>query len=476
MADSVRYGSPVPRLSSPRLDLESRGEQVIEFARLIGFELMPWQEYVIREAHKVHAADDSGFQRNAYRTLGVTAPRQNGKSALMRVIVLANMFLFGKVVVTMAQNRDLALMHFKDAVETVLAFPELAGELREKPRFANGQESFRLKNGASWRIVAATGDAPRGRTADLLWIDEMREIDEKTWKAAEPVTRARKNAQVWVTSNAGDAHSTQLNRLRTQGLSGAEKSVGWWEWSSDPELHHLDPEAWYQSNPALGWMIDEDVIRQAAVMDKPEQFLTETLCRWVDSLDSPWSQGKWAECEEVGLAVSPGLPTWLALDVTPDRRRADLVAGQLLADGRVALGLVQTWTSETSVNDLTLAADVSKWARHYSAQAVAFDRWTAAAVAARLAVAGFPTAETSGALFAQACDEMLSSMNSGRIVHSGQDELTAHINACAKKPTADGGWRVVRKGSTLPISAAVAAIMCVHHANKPAKIADFIAL
>lgn len=78
-----------------------------------------------------------------------------------------------------------------------------------------------------------------------------------------------------------------------------------------------------------------------------------------------------------------------------------------------------------------------------------------------------PVGDVSGANFVQACDQTLSAMNAGRLAHSGQPDLVAHFNACVKKPAADGGWRVIRKGANADISAAVAAIMCINHALAP---------
>ncbi len=58
----------------------------------------------------------------------------------------------------------------------------------------DGQESITLLNGARYEIAAATRDAPRGKTADFLYLDELREWSEEAFTAALPVTRARPNS------------------------------------------------------------------------------------------------------------------------------------------------------------------------------------------------------------------------------------------------------------------------------------------
>ncbi len=76
-----------------------------------------------------------------------------------------------------------------------MAFGTLGSTLNDElNRLANGQESITLKNGARYEIAAATRDAPRGKTADFLYLDELREWSEEAFTAALPVTRARPNS------------------------------------------------------------------------------------------------------------------------------------------------------------------------------------------------------------------------------------------------------------------------------------------
>lgn len=432
---------------------------------------MPWQIHVLEQGLQVGA--DGLFVR---RRNGVLVARQNGKSHVMRMLALAYLFVFDeqpRTVISMAQNRALALDQFRQTVDLVRATPWL-NERVARVSATNGQESLQLLNGSKWELVAATADGSRGRTADLLWVDELRDISPEAWKAAAPMTRARPGAQIWFTSNAGDVHSTVLNGLRETALSKPSDSFGWFEWSADPHLDVKNPDAWAQANPALGHLIELETLRQESETDTPEAFRTEALCLWVDNIASAWPYGKLDEAVDHSLQLQPGPPTWLAIDCSPDRKRADLVAGQLLDDGRIAVGLVESWVSDYAVDDMRIAGDVAKWARFYNCRAVAFDRWTGSAIASRLASAGIPVGDVSGGQFAQACDETLSALQHGRIVHAGQPELMDHMNACVRRPSGDGGWRVYRKTGAAPITGAVGLIMVVHHASRPAAEADVI--
>lgn len=453
-------GLQKPRLHSPLLTGKSLGADVAKLADALGVPLLEWQKFVLDDAMTVN--DQGLFIR---KRVGVLVARQNGKSHLMRMRLLGGMFLLGERWVSMAQDRTLAWEQFNEAVELVESVPWLRAEIKRVSR-NNGKEFLELKNGARWAIKTSNKQGARGTTANL-WVDELREISPEAWKAATPITRAVRNSQIWITSNAGDDYSQVLNEMQERALSKPTKAVGWYEWSADPALPITNRMAWRQANPSLGILIDYDAIETAAQSDSPEEFRTETLCLRVNNLTSPWPIDAFTNCEDKQLTLNPGPPTWLAVDVTPQRKRADLVGCQLLEDGRVAIGLLASWMSDTAVDELAIANEIGKWARTYRPRVVAFDRWTGAAIAQRLATAGVPVGDVSGANFVQACDQTLSAMNAGRLAHSGQPDLVAHFNACVKKPAADGGWRVVRKGSNSDISAAVAAIMCINHALAP---------
>ncbi len=57
-------------------------------------------------------------------------------------------------------------------------------------------------------------------------------------------------------------------------------------------------DAWYQANPALGYLIDEATIEEAIATSSVEASRTETLCQWVSALKSPWP---YRACEDLGF-------------------------------------------------------------------------------------------------------------------------------------------------------------------------------
>lgn len=447
---------------------------------------MPWQAHAIDAAARVNP--DTGTW--SHKTVGVVVARQNGKTHLLRMRVLAGLYVWReRLIVHTAQNREIALETFRAVEATIRSTPWLASEL-DYVRRTNGQEEIALRNGCRYRIVAATPGGARGLSADVVLVDEAREhhtVD--AYAALVYTTSARPNAQVWLTSNAGDASSVVLNRLRAQALEAiadpsADPSVCYLEWSAPEGCQLDDRDGWAQANPALGRTITVDTLAARRRGDPPEVFRTEALCQWVDTLASPWPHGAWDAglVADVELDTTGERPTWLGVDVSLDRREAALVAVQLVdealeIDGvlpglgppRYLAVLLDTWHATGAVDELAIAGDVAEIARTLNVRELCFDRYTAAGIAARVATAGIPTVDVSGAEFAAASDGLLSAMctDPPRVVHTGQNVLTDHLQACAKKPAADGGWRIVRRSSAGPVAGAIGLAMALHRAQVP---------
>ena len=462
-------------METPPASGSSRGADLVDLANALGQPLLPWQEHVADRAHVVDARG-----RWAHKMAGVLVARQSGKSHLLRLRIIAGLLLWGeKLVLSTAQSREVALEGFRLVVETMEDYPWLTRQVKRVSR-TNGKEELEVKGGGRFKIVAPTEGGARGYSADLVIVDEARQHRTTDGYAALIyTTQARPNPQVWAVSNAGDAGSVVLNRLRDQALqsiaTGIPGPLGWWEWSAEPGCDLDDRDAWAQANPALGHLIDEDTLAARVKSDPPDIVRTEMLCQWVDTLDSPFPPGVWADAYDSSVSIVAGRPTWLGIDVTPDRRDAALIACQLLDDDEtMVVHVLDTWHADNTIDDLAIAGTVAQRARDLEARVVAFDRWTAAGIAQRIAGQSIPVGDVSGPRFAQACDELLSAMVSKRLKHTGQEVLTEHVSSAARKGTGDGGWRIVRRQSAGPVCAAVAMAMAVHHAAQPLPRADIV--
>jgi phage terminase large subunit-like protein len=458
-------GATKPRLQSLPLKGKSKIDDVIEVATILGEKLLPYQEYVLKDMLTV---DKKGMWIRKSNLLLIS--RQNGKTFLARMLILTHLIKWNTDVLIMSSNRSMALETFRQVANALENNDHLKGMVKQI-RHANGTESIEMLSGARLDVVAATRDGSRGRSiSGLLYIDEVREISADGYRAAMPVVRAHANSHVLLTSNAGDAFSTVLNELRERALDNPPKSFGFYEYSAPQYCRLDDRAAWAQSNPALGYTITEAAIEEAIATSPIENTRTETLCQWIDSLSSPWPHGILEETSDSELQIPVGGYTVFGFDVSPSRRNASLVAGQLLPDGRIGVGILQTWESAVSVDDLKIAADIKAWADQYRPRQICFDKYATQSIAEKLANAGCIVQDISGQQFYQACGDLLNGLVTHKVVHNGQANLIQQMNNCAAKVN-DSAWRIVKRKSAGDISAPIALAMVVSMLMKPQQVA-----
>jgi phage terminase large subunit-like protein len=458
-------GSTEPRIHTPLLKVLSKSQEVADLAEKIQLPLIPWQRWVLDDLLSVD--DEQNWRK---KTALVLVARQNGKTHLARMLILSHLFLWGsKNVLGMSSNRNMALDTFRQVAYTIEDNQFLKDQVRQI-RLANGQESITLLNGARYEIAAATRDAPRGKTADFLYIDELREWTQESFTAALPVTRARPNAMTLMTSNAGDGFSTVLNDLRERCLSYPPDNLGFYEYSAPQHSKISDRKAWAMANPALGHLITEQTLEESVSTNSIEATKTEMLCMWVDSTVSPWVYGSIEQCSDSTLEIPVGPMTIMAFDIAPTRRSGALVMGQV-QDGKVAVGLAQLWHSEIAIDEVKMASDINEWARKYHPTTICYDKYATQTIATRLEQSGWRLQDTSGQAFYQACSDLADGLANNRVVHSGQTELVQHLNNCAAK-TNDAGWRIIRRKSAGDVTAAISLAMVVSELTKPQQTAQ----
>jgi phage terminase large subunit-like protein len=429
---------------------------------------MPYQKHVLNQMLMVD-------KKNNYRikTALLLISRQNGKSFLGRVRVIWGMFYGGeKKIIIMSANRATSLMLFREIAWTIESTPELKA-MTKAIRYANGGERIELLNGATLDVISDNSSSPRGRTADFLWIDEIREISEDGYKAAVPVTRARANAQTFLTSNAGDHFSSVLNSLVERAKDYPPETYGYYEYSA-PQYCKIDiaSDSFWRtavapSNPALGFTITKESIEEAIATNPIEQTRTETLCQWIDSLQSPWPHGILEETSDNTLEMAPGAYTVFGFDVSPSRRNGSLVAGQLLPDGRIGIGILETYSSQMAIDELKMAASIKSYCDLYKPRLVGFDKYATQTIADRLSQSGVMCEDVSGQQFYKACGDLLEGLVNHRVVHNGQEELIQQFNNCAAKVN-DSAWRIIKRKSAGDISAIIGIAMVVSKLMLPA--------
>lgn len=441
---------------------------MIEFAKKLGQPLMPWQELIVKDMF--HIDKNNKFIR---RTGLLLVARQSGKSHLGRIMCLAHLFVFKSPKVLIASsNRSMALVSFREMAHVIESHDFLNCQVKAI-RYANGTESIELLpefGGGRLDVVAATADGSRGRTSWFTWGDELREWGDDAFTAITPTTRATDGQTFW-TTNAGDAFSLPLNSLVERAKENPPKTFGYYEYSA-PNMLKVDVnskafwEGVAQANPALGRFVSREAIEESLSTSSHDAIMTELLCLWVSSLQSPFPPGALEECGDNDLVMSPGAYTVFAFDKSPSNRMASLCAGQILPDGRIGVGVLHKWSNDIAVNDLEIAATIKGYADIWRPRQIMYDKYATQTIADRLSNAGQITEDCSSQNFYQACGDLLDAIVTKRMVHSGQrDVIEQFANVAAK--VSDSAWRIVKRRSAGDISIPISVAMIIWKLTKP---------
>jgi len=462
-------GVSTPRIGTPDHGQRSLGRVLYALDELAGLSLMPWQRLAADRACQVKPNGEW-----LYPTVGIVVSRQNGKTLLAARRILAGLFVLGDhQILHLAQDRALPREVFTEVATTIADEPQLNRHLAARGgiRYTNGQETIRLKDGSTYRILAPTETAVRGYSeVGFVLMDEARtQTDDAVWSAVAYTQRAHKNPTRWAISNAGDPDSVVLNRLRDRGRAAAanpaaDPGICWLEWSAAEGVAVDDVEAaWLPANPALGTTIRGTTLLEELRNDEPDRFRTEALCQWVDTTTAqaiPWDA--WERCADRDLQpVEPGTPAWFAVDIDPERENAALLIGANV-DGRLVVGLQRLW--EGDVSEAQIAADVETLWDTYAPSGIGYDPNTCGGLVDRLP--GLPWERVAGAEWVVACGQTLDAVTSGALVHADQPDLNVQVAAAGRRDHGDGTWRMSRKDSETPIPAAVALARLVHLAAR----------
>lgn len=455
------FGSDRPRVSTPPRGRKARGAEAIAFARdALGLELMPWQEYLLDRGCRTSGA------RWSHRTVVALTARQSGKTLVTVVRILAGMLLFGeREVIAAAHNRELALDTWRLAWE----FAERL-DVVEKTRLRTGAEELLLRTPqgiASYKVVSSVAGGGRGRSADLVVMDEVRQaLTLEPFASLEKTRRARPGSQLWAISTEGDARSVVLDLLQKQGRAAAspgskDTSVGYFEWSAAPERARDDVEGWREANPALGHTISMDTLEAEYAMDPPEVFETEVLCRRVQSLSSWLPSGAWSECEDRNATMPDGAPFVFGIDAGPELRHATIVVAAQRPDGNVFVEAVASAVGTDAAAQLEqrLHELCETWGPR---QLVCVGRGAVEALVHRVGQGqGVDVHAVGFADLDRAVRSMYEAVMSRRVVHLGDLLLAEHLAAATQAEP--GKLQLRRRNTTADMDGAVAAIVA-HYA------------
>jgi hypothetical protein len=464
------YGLDCPPLWGPprRLEFPTLGGKVALVMERLGYPQMPWQRYVADVALEI----DPATGLFAYREVGLSVPRQQGKTQeLLGVKVHRAMAWPRQNIVYAAQTRGMARTRFEDEFIPTLDASPLHS--RYRTRMSNGNEailwgSTRSKIG----ITSNTEKAGHGPALDLGMIDEaFAHEDDRVEQAMSPAMLTKKMAQLWWASAGGTEKSVWLNKKRETGRAIIERlwetgeftRVCYFEWFAPDELPRDDPATWRMCMPALGHTVTEDIIR--AELEKmagdPSAFDRAYLNRTrkqVPVQDPNVPVKAWPGL--VDAESRKGAEVAFAVDVSQDRAWSTIAVASVREDGRVHLEVV----ARRPGTDWVVPA-LQKLTRIWKpvAVAVASAGSPAASLIDDLIAAGIDAPKDKehperGDLavmrtgdIVEACGQLADAINQSTAVHLDQVPLTAAVNGARTRRVGDA-WVLDRTASLVDVS------------------------
>ena len=342
MTRKIRKGN-----QTPRIDIYNDGDPelallAIDLMKEYGQALLKWQDGTLM---RWMAVDENGEYAN--HECGLLLPRQNGKTYLARARIIAGMIFLGESLVYTAHSTDtvdeikrLILRFFYDAKPEIRNL--LTDEFDKEPKSFDYLE---LRNGGRCVFRTRTRTGGLGFTNDVLIIDEAQELSDAQEEALRPTVSAGHSANYQMiymgTPPTAGSSGTVFMRTRRNVLDGKADDISWREWSVETLTDKYDVDAWYETNPSLGYFLQEKPIRAEAATMSADSFNKMRL-GWVRGTDSQRAikddEWKPLAIDKVVLPDDPSL--CYAVKFAPDRSAVSLAVGVIMPDNKVHVELV----------------------------------------------------------------------------------------------------------------------------------------
>jgi phage terminase large subunit-like protein len=413
-------------------------------AASLGMPLDEWQEYAL-EAAMGERADG----RWVSKFVGISAPRQNGKSQLIVARALAGVLIFGeKTIIISAHETDTAREVWKRLLDVIEANPTLEARVtgrmdainREFLSFGTGMDKQTIK------LKARRASGARGFSADCLLLDEAQILGKRSWGSIVPTMSARPNPQLWLfgTPPTPEDDPFAFARVRESATKKKPRHT-WLEWAADPTDDYDAPETWAKANPAFGVRISYEACADDRAAMDDEQFAMERLGMWADTANAGpgldfdrWQSLADPSAERGGEQV-------FALSTAPDRSWASLAVAWRRPDGDVQVMLADY-------------RQTTAWVKSRAEELGA--RWGGRILTDLESRDLLEDAETVPLVRAEA--SLDDAITAGSVHHGNEPALNTAVKGAKWRKSQSGDGRVLDRKGSLEISPVVAAALAVH--------------
>lgn len=423
MAEPKRLGRQTPTKSVVLPYENTYGKEAIDIYEKTGRQAQDWQKLLI---YDILSYNDEGLW--IHTKFGYAVPRRNGKN---EVITIREMYglIEGEQVLHTAHRtptsssafyRLLKLLEdagYKDKHDYI-AHKQYGLETIEFPS-SDGKVSFRTR----------TSKGGLGEGFDLMIIDEAQEYQDDQETTLKYVVSSSKNPQTLFcgTPPTMVSSGTVFMKMRNKALSGETENTGWAEWSVDSMTDVHDVEAWYETNPSLGTIFTERIIKDE-IGDDDLDFNIQRLGYWSKkNLKSFISEVQWNECKLTSL---------------PELKGKLYVGIKFGIDGQnVAMSIACKTTNEkvfVESIDCQPRLNGNKWMLRFLKQAdiasITIDGNGSATLEEELKdlkLKHIIIPKTSEVITAN--DVFKTSLDQGLVVHMGQPSLAQSVSNCQKR-------------------------------------------
>lgn len=268
------------------------GDSAYEFGASFGIALDPWQKLVIDDWL---ALDENN--KWICPTCGLSVPRQNGKTALVKVRVMLGIFALGETILFTSHEVRTSRQVF-DSLADLLnpngVYPELSAQVQYIKR-SNGYEEIKVADwqddegwhkGGKLLFSSRSKGASRGFTADVVVADEAMYMTDEQVAALVPTMASASGGDMQFimlgTPPAPQDGGTVFRNTRNAAKNG-EKGISWCEWGADEIGDVHDWTRIERFNPSLDKRLMRKAVENELAVMAPDTFARERLGWWSSS-------------------------------------------------------------------------------------------------------------------------------------------------------------------------------------------------
>lgn len=307
MTTNARFGNQNPTQSVILPYSETLYQRAIDYYQRTKLNCYEWQRDIVKD---IMAVDEDGLW--VHQKFGFSIPRRNGKTEIVYIVELDALEQGLKVLHT-AHRISTSHASFEKMKKYLEESGYVEGSEKEGADFnsikAKGQERIELyKSGGVIQFRTRTASGGLGEGFDLLVIDEAQEYTTEQESALKYTVTDSKNPMTIMTGTPPTPVSsgTVFANFRENLLFGQSKYAGWAEWSVENEKDIHDIEAWYNSNPSMGYHLNERKIEAELGEDKLDHNI-QRLGYWPKfNQKSAISEKDWKELKVNALPVLKG--------------------------------------------------------------------------------------------------------------------------------------------------------------------------